>query len=139
MLDEVVGLRGKPRLISLNNVLNLPRTTSMPGHMHGRSVRIFSGPGSRSRTTTIESFDGKLRNERLSQTWFESPPEAKKVIAIWKKDYENTRPHSSFGDQSHRRHPEERYQPNDAIPCGAAWNQGVTWVNPSQCDEVLTD
>jgi putative transposase len=45
-----------------------------------------------------ESFDGKLREECLNENYFMSLTDAKTMIESWRKDYNETRPHSSLGD-----------------------------------------
>jgi putative transposase len=43
----------------------------------------------------IESFNGKFRDECLNEHWFETLPQARAVIAAWRQDYNEVRPHSS--------------------------------------------
>ena len=45
----------------------------------------------------IESFNGKFRDECLNEQWFESLPQARAAIGLWRKDYNEVRPHSSVG------------------------------------------
>ncbi|MCB0066409.1 MAG: transposase, partial [Caldilineaceae bacterium] len=45
----------------------------------------------------IESFNGKFRDECLNEQWFQSLPQARKVISDWRRDYNEVRPHSSIG------------------------------------------
>lgn len=46
----------------------------------------------------IESFNGKLRDECLTETYFISLRDAQATIEAWRKDYNETRPHSGLGD-----------------------------------------
>lgn len=46
----------------------------------------------------IESFNGKLRDECLNENYFTSLLDAQATIEAWRKDYNETRPHSSLGD-----------------------------------------
>jgi hypothetical protein len=41
----------------------------------------------------IESFNGKFRDECLNQHWFSALIEARGVIADWRRDYNQVRPH----------------------------------------------
>ena len=43
----------------------------------------------------IESFNGKFRDECLNEHWFESLPQARRIIADWRQDYNEVRPHSA--------------------------------------------
>jgi putative transposase len=45
----------------------------------------------------IESFNGKLRDECLSQQWFATILEARTIIEAWRGDYNEERPHSALG------------------------------------------
>ena len=45
----------------------------------------------------IESFNGKFRDECLNEHWFTSLAQARHVIAEWRRDYNQVRPHSSCG------------------------------------------
>jgi len=50
-----------------------------------------------STTSPIESFHGRLREECLSVSWFQNLFEARRKIAVWQKEYNEERPHSSLG------------------------------------------
>jgi putative transposase len=44
----------------------------------------------------IESFNGRFRDECLNDHWFTSLPQARILIAAWRRDYNQHRPHSSL-------------------------------------------
>ena len=46
----------------------------------------------------IESFNGSLRDECLSEEIFDSLADARQKLALWRYDYNNVRPHSSLGN-----------------------------------------
>jgi putative transposase len=48
----------------------------------------------------VESFNGKLRDECLNEHWFGSLAEAQAIIAAWRVDYNERRPHSALGAYS---------------------------------------
>lgn len=56
----------------------------------------FIRPGKPTENAFIESFNGKLRNECLNATWFADLDDARRVIAAWRDDYNDVRPHSSL-------------------------------------------
>ncbi len=58
----------------------------------------FITPGRPMENATIESFNGKFRNECLNAHDFLSLQEARREIEAWRKDYNTARPHSSLGD-----------------------------------------
>src|SRR3712207_9355341 len=45
---------------------------------------------------SIESFNGRFREECLDQSWFTSLPEARRIIEAWRLDYNEHRPHTSL-------------------------------------------
>jgi len=55
-------------------------------------------PGKPTDNPFIESFNGRLRQECLNQSWFESVEDARKKIEDWRIDYNKNRPHSSLGN-----------------------------------------
>jgi len=58
---------------------------------------LFIEPGSPWENGYIESFNGKLRDELLNREIFTTLPEAKVLIAEWKVEYNQVRPHSAKG------------------------------------------
>jgi len=58
---------------------------------------LFIEPGSPWENGYIESFNGKLRDELLNREIFYSLEEAKVLIEMWRKHYNQVRPHSALG------------------------------------------
>ena len=58
---------------------------------------LFIEPGSPWENGYIESFNGKLRDELLNREIFTTLTEAKILIAKWRKEYNQVRPHSAKG------------------------------------------
>ena len=54
-------------------------------------------PGQPMQNGYIESFNGKFRDECLNEHWFTSLIQAREVIADWRRDFNEVRPHSSCG------------------------------------------
>lgn len=61
----------------------------------GVSLR-FIDPGKPIQNAFVESFNGKFRDECLSQHWFISLEEARNVSEAWRVDYNERRPHQSL-------------------------------------------
>ncbi|MBM3413299.1 MAG: IS3 family transposase [Bacteroidetes bacterium] len=61
------------------------------------SKTLFIEPGSPWENGYCESFNGKLRDELLNGEIFYSLKEARIVIELWRKHYNEKRPHSSLG------------------------------------------
>ena len=49
----------------------------------------------------MESFYGKLRDECLNKTLFDSLRQARQTLASWRADYNTARPHSAHGARVH--------------------------------------
>ena len=60
----------------------------------------FIDPGKPMQNGSIESFNGKFRDECLSQHWFVSMEEARSVSEEWRIDYNERRPHRSLHHQT---------------------------------------
>ena len=48
----------------------------------------------------VESFNGKFRDECLNEHWFRSLHEARDIVARWRMDYNQRRPHSALEYQT---------------------------------------
>ena len=57
----------------------------------------FSRPGKPTDNAFIESFNGKFRAECLNAHWFMSLDDARQKMELWRKDYNEVRPHSAIG------------------------------------------
>jgi putative transposase len=58
---------------------------------------LFIEPASPRENGYIESFNGKLRDELLNREIFTTLKEAQVLIADWRKEYNQVRPHSAKG------------------------------------------
>jgi hypothetical protein len=58
----------------------------------------YIAPGKPQQNAFIESFNGRLRDELLNETLFDSLAHARAVLAEWRLDYNTIRPHSSLGN-----------------------------------------
>ena len=58
---------------------------------------LFIEPGSPWENGYVESFNGKLRDELLNGEIFTTLQEAKVLTEVWRRDYNQVRPHSSLG------------------------------------------
>ena len=66
--------------------------------MQARGIQhILIQPGKPTQNAYIESFNGKFRDECLNENWFETLAQAREVIAIWRQDYNEVRPHGTIG------------------------------------------
>ena len=58
---------------------------------------LFIEPGSPWENGSVESFNGKLRDERLDREIFYTLPEAQILIERWRREDNTVRPHSALG------------------------------------------
>ena len=56
----------------------------------------YIAPGKPQQNGFVESFNGKLRDECLNETLFTSIRHARLVLALWRRDYNEVRPHSGL-------------------------------------------
>ena len=62
-------------------------------------VRLeFIRPGKPIENAFMESFNGKFRDECLNENWFLSLDDARHRLKAWKRDYNQSRPHSALGN-----------------------------------------
>jgi len=96
VLDGSISMRKAPEIITVDNG---PEFTAQhfDNWAFQRNIKIdFIRPGRPTENGFIESFNGKLRDECLNTNWFASLAEARAIIEDWRKDYNQTRPHSSL-------------------------------------------
>ena len=66
--------------------------------VYERGIRIdFSRPGTPTDSATVESFNGRLRQECLNENGFMFLEDARCKIEDWRIHYNQRRPHSTLG------------------------------------------
>ena len=58
----------------------------------------YIAPSKPQQNASIESFNGRLRDELLNETIFTSLAHVRTALAIWRDDYNTVRPHSALGN-----------------------------------------
>ena len=90
-------IRSVPDYIRSDNGSEFTATT-VRGWLRRLGVKtLFIEPGSPWENGYTESFNGKLREERLNAEIFDTLMEAKVLIERWRRYYNTVRPHSSLG------------------------------------------
>ena len=96
MLEDVARERGYPDVLVVDNGPEL-RGRDLDRWAHDHGVKLFFiDPGKPMQNGSIESFNGRFREECLDQSWFTSLPEARRIIEAWRLDYNEHRPHTSL-------------------------------------------
>ncbi len=97
ILKDAIIRFGKPKTIIVDNGPEFRSKEFQAWALREQITIRFIDPGKPMQNAFIESFNGRFRDECLSQHWFSSMQEAKKVIEAWREDYNHSRPHSSLG------------------------------------------
>ena len=97
LLDRAATFRGYPKEVRTDNGSEFTCRAFMTWAQTHGIKHILIEPGSPTQNAYIESFNGTFRDECLDENWFESLEEARRIIAAWRTDYNEIRPHSSCG------------------------------------------
>lgn len=98
-LDRAIAERGaQPEVITIDNGTEFT-SRHFDKWAHARGIRLdFIRPGRPVENGYVGSFNGKYRDECLSQHWFLGLDDARATIARWRIEYNEERPRSSLGD-----------------------------------------
>src|SRR5487761_1747110 len=96
VLDEIIAQRGLPQAIRCDNGPELTSRHFLAWNLERKINLIHVQPGRPTQNGYVESFNGKLREECLRINWFQNLFEARRIIAAWRQDYNECRPHSSL-------------------------------------------
>ena len=95
-LDQAAQFRGYPRAIRTDQGPEFTcKALDQWAYQHGVQLKLIQ-PGKPTQNAFIESFNGKFRDECLNDHWFTSLPQARAIIATWRRDYNECRPHSTL-------------------------------------------
>jgi len=99
-LEEIALERGYPERIVCDNGPEF-RSRALDEWAYENNVSLdFIQPGKPVQNPFVESFNGKMRDECLNVHWFANVEEARLMIADWRRDYTQVRPHSSLGNRT---------------------------------------
>ncbi len=96
-LTHLIAQRGKPGMIVSDNGTELTSNAVLAWCGELGVEWHYIAPGRPMQNGYIESFNGRMRDELLNETWFMSLAHARVEIAAWVEDYNRERPHSSLG------------------------------------------
>lgn len=97
LLDQAAVFRGYPDVVRTDNGPEFTSRVFMAWAQTHGIRHILIQPGRPMQNGYIESFNGKFRDECLNEHWFETLPQARAAITLWRQDYNEVRPHSSCG------------------------------------------
>ena len=96
-LDVIAKTRGYPATIVSDNGTELTSTAVLRWTQDRKVGWHYIAPGKPTQNAFVESFNGRLRDECLNETLFTSLRHARAMLAAWKRDYNEVRPHSALG------------------------------------------
>jgi putative transposase len=99
-LNRLVAHRGPPQYLFVDNGAEFSGQLLDLWAYHHKARIDFSRPGKPTDNCHIETFNGSFRDECLNLHWFETLEEAKAIIEDWRRDYNESRPHSTLNDLS---------------------------------------
>ena len=90
--------RGLPRTIRVDNGPEFTsRILDQWAYLNGVEFD-FSRPGKPTDNAFVESFNGRLRQECLNESWFLSLEDAREKVEAWRHHYNRERPHGALGN-----------------------------------------
>jgi putative transposase len=100
VLRRITAKRGKPKTLRCDNGSEFT-STEFDQWAYWNGVAIdFSRPGKPTDNAFIESFNGRVRQELLNPSWFDTLEDAQREARIWRQDYNEIRRHRSLGNKS---------------------------------------
>jgi putative transposase len=107
MLNGILLLQGIPNSIRLDNGPEfISKELDRWAYEHN-VILDYSRPGKPIDNALAESFNGSFRDECLNTNWFLSLEDAREKIEVWRRDYNDWRPHSSLDNLTPRQYLEE--------------------------------
>jgi putative transposase len=97
LLDKAAVFRGYPLAVCTDNGPEFTSRAFMAWASAHGIRHLLIEPGRPMQNGYIEDFNGKFRGECLNKQWFETLQQARLAIAVWRKDYNEVRPHSNCG------------------------------------------
>ena len=96
VLNEIIAERGQPQSIRCDNGPELTSRHFLAWALDQKIDLVHIQPGKPTQNAYVESFNSRLREECLRINWFQNLFEARRIIAAWRRDYNEQRPHSSL-------------------------------------------
>jgi putative transposase len=86
-LDRLITERGRPHTIVSDNGTEMTSNAILRWCQNTGIAWHYIAPGKPMQNGFVESFNGRLRDERLNETLFSSIRQAREVLAAWRHDY----------------------------------------------------
>ncbi len=99
-LDVLVARYGRPLCIVSDNGTELTSRAILLWAQQNGVEWHYITPGKPRENGFTESLNSRIRDECLNEPVFESLAAARRLIATWRQDYNNIRPHGSLDNQT---------------------------------------
>jgi putative transposase len=99
-LDAIVATRGTPATIVSDHGTELTSMAMLRWTQESGVGWRYIAPGKPQQNAFAESFIGRLRDECLNETVFTTLRHARAVLAGWRRDDNEVRPHSALGGRA---------------------------------------
>ena len=98
-LARLVVVHGKPTTIVSDNGTELTSNAVLAWAGEAGIDWHHIAPGKLTQNGTVESFNGRMRDELLNETLFTGLAHAREAVAAWADDCNEVRPHSAIGNK----------------------------------------
>jgi len=129
VLEGIVAERGMPQTIRCDNGPELTSRHFLAWCMDRKIELVHIQPGRPMQNGRVESFNGRMREECLTVSWFGNLFEAREKIAAWRREYKQERPHSSLGYRTPEEFAREMSR-EKGCGKGAAWKSKTDFSTP---------
>lgn len=99
-LNKLIEMYGKPETIISDNGTEFTSHAILKWSLEKQVCWSYIQPGKPYQNGTIESFNGKLRDECLNENLFLDLKDAARIIENWRCEYNEKRPHSSLSGKT---------------------------------------
>jgi len=100
VLEQLAVVRGLPQSLVVDHGPEfIAKALDAWAYAHGVQL-VFIRPGKPVDNAYIESFHSRFRDECLNERWFWDLPDARTQIELWRRDYNEVRPHSSLDQRT---------------------------------------
>ena len=148
-LDVIMAERGQPLAIRCDNGPELTSRHFLAWCVERQIELMHLQPGKPTQNARVESFNGRLRDECLTVSWFQNLFDERRKIAVWRKEYNEERPHSSLGYKTPKEFAaaqaadfytaEREARDSNAIPCPSRSPiPAQTGEGPAESCRILT-
>jgi putative transposase len=97
VLERISKTRKLPRTIRVDHGAEFTsKILDQWAYLNGVELD-FIRPGKPTENGLIESFNGRVREECLNESWFLSIEDAREKIEAWRQHYNHDRPHRALG------------------------------------------